>query len=278
MKKNKTYSIGEMSEICRISKKTLRYYDELGLIPSQRNDHNNYRYYTHDSLLIIPVLKYYKQMGFKLNEILDITAKDTPDTYSRLKECFLNKMNEITREQEELRQKNISIHDWHTLIVEAQMVTENKINEISIKYVPEAIFLSQSQISGNTAKDDIINISWTNYIEEINNAITGPVIIKYHSLDNRIKKIENQKITILQQSVFPPAEKDKYIFGNALMLSCYYIGEHDGLPAEYERICAWAKKHKYKLAEEVYERYITDYWTNCPSSKFVTEILIKISR
>ena len=62
------YSIGEMSQLCNVSKKALRFYDKIGLISSLRHDYNNYRLYTHDELLMVPVLKYYKQMGFKLDE------------------------------------------------------------------------------------------------------------------------------------------------------------------------------------------------------------------
>jgi len=55
------YTIGDMSSICNISRKALRYYEKIGLISSTRNDFNNYRYYTDDALLAIPVIKYYSR-------------------------------------------------------------------------------------------------------------------------------------------------------------------------------------------------------------------------
>lgn len=278
MKTKKLYSIGEISQICNISKKTLRYYDEIGLLPSQRQDFNNYRCYSHDALLAIPVLKYYKQMGFKLNEIFDVINKDMSDSYTQLKECFSLKMTEIIQEQESLRKKNIAIQHWYKLMSEAESIIQNKINEISIKYVPALRLLYQEQVSRNQQKDDIINITWGNYVESIQNEITGPVFIKYHSIEERKDNKDTQHITILQESIMPAKETETVLFGEKLMLSCYHVGDHEGIPNEYERICAWAKKHKYVLAEESYERYVIDYWTGCDSSKFVTEILIEISR
>ena len=59
------YTISQMSEISKISKKALRFYDDLGLISCKRHGGNNYRYYTQDELLAIPPLKYYKQMERK---------------------------------------------------------------------------------------------------------------------------------------------------------------------------------------------------------------------
>jgi hypothetical protein len=39
-------TIGEFSKICRVSPKTLRYYDQIGLLkPSQVSSDSGYRYY-----------------------------------------------------------------------------------------------------------------------------------------------------------------------------------------------------------------------------------------
>ena len=43
-------TIGEFSNICRVSTKTLRYYAEIGLIlPDEINPENGYRYYSIDN-------------------------------------------------------------------------------------------------------------------------------------------------------------------------------------------------------------------------------------
>ena len=56
MPRKQQYSIGELSQLCNVSKKALRFYDKIGLISSLRHDYNNYRMYTHDELLLVPVL------------------------------------------------------------------------------------------------------------------------------------------------------------------------------------------------------------------------------
>ena len=43
----KLYSIGEVSRICNVSKKALRFYDQIGVIsPDMVSEENNYRYYS----------------------------------------------------------------------------------------------------------------------------------------------------------------------------------------------------------------------------------------
>ncbi|MDT2704299.1 MerR family transcriptional regulator [Enterococcus dongliensis] len=66
----KLLSIGEAADICHVSRKTLRFYEELGLlVPDYVSPQNNYRYYSEETVMLIPILKYYKQMGFRLQEI-----------------------------------------------------------------------------------------------------------------------------------------------------------------------------------------------------------------
>ncbi|WP_312092394.1 MerR family transcriptional regulator, partial [Aminipila sp.] len=78
MEEKEYYSIGEVSKICNISKKALRFYDKIGIIsPDKVCDDNNYRYYNRTTLLSLPVIKYYKQMGFKLEEMRELFEGNT---------------------------------------------------------------------------------------------------------------------------------------------------------------------------------------------------------
>ena len=62
-------SIGEFSKICKVSTKTLRYYDEIGLInPSKINQENGYRYYSIEQLETMLFVNRLKQYNFSLEE------------------------------------------------------------------------------------------------------------------------------------------------------------------------------------------------------------------
>ena len=89
------YSIGELSRLCNVSKKALRFYDKIGLISSLRHDYNNYRMYTHDELLMVPVLKYYKQMGFKLDEMKSFISGQSGNVYNTMRSAFEKKIKEL---------------------------------------------------------------------------------------------------------------------------------------------------------------------------------------
>ena len=271
------YSIGEMSKICNISKKALRYYDQINLISSQRQDYNNYRYYTLKSLLTVPVIKFYKQMGFKLDEMRSFIEGDSKNIYRNIQKSFLAKIEELEQEQETLRRKHISVKDWYELIQEAELVIENGICEVSMKYLDPVDVLFHKQHFENDIEASIINIDFTNYVEELGNEITGPVL---HHFSSHTKRVSNtaQPIRVLQRALMPVPDEACTKFGGFMVASCYHIGPHDNINETYNKIFRWAHKHDYVLEDDCYERYVTDYWTTKKSSKFVTEVIIKAQR
>lgn len=277
MKYKGRYFIGDMSKICNISKKTLRYYDKINLIPSHRHDYNNYRYYTYESLLAVPVIKYYKQMGFTLDEMKEFIEGKDSDVYGAIQRSFLAKIKELEAEQEAIRRKHVSVKDWYELILEAEMVIDNSIQEVSIKYVDSSRLLFHDQVFDNDIKSSIINLEFTKYVEDLNNEITGPVFINFSSFRDRMED-RSQDIRILQKTLIPCSEETTFTFGGHMMVSCYHIGAHEQIHKTYQKICQWARQNRYVLGEESYERYVTDYWTTRNTSKFVTEILIRASR
>ncbi len=273
MKHKERYSIGEVSKICNISKKALRYYDNIGLISSERSSINNYRYYSNESLLSVPVIKYYKQMGFKLDEMRGFIEGNV---YTAIKRSFNSKIVELKKIQEETRRMYVSVKDWHSLIVEAEMVIDKNILEVAIKYVESSDYLYQEQTFRNI-KESIINIEFTNYVERVNNEITGPVIINFSSFKDRIQN-NTQNVIIMQKTLKECKEKEKMKFGGLMMISCYHIGSHETIHETYEKIRKWSLGHNYVIGEESFERYVTDYWTTRSTSQFVTEVMMKVSR
>ena len=116
MEDKKHYSIGEVSEICNVTRKALRFYDKIGMIVPDEIGENNYRYYSRQTLLEVPVIKYYKQMGFRLEEMKQlINGSD----YDQLERNFRSKMDELNELEKGLIIQRTSVKDWYNLILEA---------------------------------------------------------------------------------------------------------------------------------------------------------------
>lgn len=275
MSEEKLYSIGMVSEICNLSKKAIRYYDKMGILcPDKVADDTGYRYYSKRTLLTVPMIKYYKQSGFKLDEMKDFLEGTT---YSVFEKSFREKIEELRILENELNLKITSINDWYNLIIEAQSVIENNVNDVAVKYIERDFLIFLDQEFEYDYMDSIINIEFTNYIERIHNAITGPVIIQFPSYEEKMNGTCN-KMRILQKTILRCKDTEVTEFGGCMVASCYHIGEHETIQETYKKIVSWAEAHGYLCASESYERYVTDYWTTKNSDKFVTEVLIKIMR
>ncbi|WP_346870059.1 MerR family transcriptional regulator [Clostridium sp. UBA5119] len=269
------YSIGKVEEICKITKKALRYYDKMGILsPDKVADESGYRYYSKKNLLSVPVIKYYKQSGFKLEEMRAFLQGTTYDFFDK---SFRTKIDELRELEKEINLKIRSVRDWHALIVEAQMIIENNVCDVSIKYIDERNLIFLNQNFNYDYMECIINIEFNNYIDSINNAITGPVIICFPSFEDKING-KCSKMKIMQETILKCKDEESIEFGGWLAASCYHIGTHETINETYIKIKEWAKEHDYICSEESYERYVTDYWTTKNTDKFVTEILIKIRR
>ncbi len=68
--------IGTFSRICQVSVKTLRYYDEIGLLkPVQIDRFTGYRFYTIEQLPRINRILALKELGFSLEEIAQVISQ-----------------------------------------------------------------------------------------------------------------------------------------------------------------------------------------------------------
>lgn len=275
MEDKEYYSIGEVSKICNISRKTLRFYDEIGLIsPDRICDENNYRFYNRKTLLSVPVVKYYKQMGFRLEEMREFIEGNT---YVVFGDQFRKKIEELKELESSIMKKYTSIKDWRDLILEAQMVIESQVNEVGVKFVEASEYCYMDQEFHYNYMESIINIPFTNYIESIENEITGPVMIKFSSFKDKMAS-KSSDMRILQKTILECDMDKTETVGGYMMISCYHIGAHETIDDTYKKILNWADTHGYQCVSESYERYVTDYWTTRNSNQFVTEIMIRATK
>ena len=64
------YKIGEFSKIVDIPVRTLRFYDEYGVLqPSEIDNYTGYRYYTEKDIKECKIIKLLKSVDFTLDEI-----------------------------------------------------------------------------------------------------------------------------------------------------------------------------------------------------------------
>lgn len=272
----KLHSIGEAAEICNVSRKTLRFYEELGLlVPDYISPKNGYRYYSDDTVMLIPVLKYYKQMGFHLQEMTGVSNNSDYFFHQR---NFLTKLEVLKQEEERIQNCHESVSDWVGLLNEGTIAMENNMNNISLKYIDRDYYFFLEQDFEYDYKKSIINIEWTNYLGASDSEITGPVILSFDDYrakaDGRMKRA-----TVVQK----PVRNSKFLlprqdFGGQMFVCMYHLGNQKLIADKYALIEEWANRHHYQLGPSCYERYVIDYWSTQDTNKFVTEIMLPVQK
>ena len=64
-----TLSVKELSELAHVSRRTLRYYDQIGLLVPARNERNGYRSYGADDAFRLQQILFYRELGLELDQI-----------------------------------------------------------------------------------------------------------------------------------------------------------------------------------------------------------------
>ncbi|MEJ5362847.1 MAG: MerR family transcriptional regulator [Spirochaetota bacterium] len=69
-----TYSIGELAKLLEMSTRTIRYYEELGLLNSVKRVENGRRIYTDDDVRRLKLIKRLKILGLTLSEMHELES------------------------------------------------------------------------------------------------------------------------------------------------------------------------------------------------------------
>lgn len=91
-----SYTVKKLAKISGVSKRTLHWYDEIGLLKPAHYGANGYRYYEEEQLLLLQQILFFRELGFHLNDIqsmLNSTDFDKVRALSAHKQTLEETMN-----------------------------------------------------------------------------------------------------------------------------------------------------------------------------------------
>ncbi len=112
-------SIGQLAKQANVSNRTLRYYEELGLINPKTRGENRYRYYDESHIQRINTIKMLQEGGFALKEIVDALVPP------------LDPSGKITYQGQEIAKKIFqALAEQRCRLLERQRELEKTVGEI----------------------------------------------------------------------------------------------------------------------------------------------------
>lgn len=79
------YTVKKLAQLSGVSARTLRFYDEIGLLKPAFYGDNQYRYYEEEQLLMLQQILFFRELGFPLSDIQRILSSDDFDKIESLK-------------------------------------------------------------------------------------------------------------------------------------------------------------------------------------------------
>ncbi len=144
MSKKTRLKIGEFSQLMQVTVKTLRHYEQKGLLlPDEVDEWTGYRYYSIDQMQKLQAIRDLQRLGFSLDEIKDLFEDNS---HIPSIQQMTEKIKETEAQLKQLIARRNRLLDWRN--TRKEMKTMEKF---SIQSLPEIIVASHREILPNYA-------------------------------------------------------------------------------------------------------------------------------
>lgn len=115
------YTIKQLADLANVSRRTLRYYDQIDLLKPTAVGDNNYRYYDQKTVLRLQQIRFYQELDFSLDEIRKILDRSDFNTLQSLQT-----QKEALQQQAKRLDRLINTIDKTILHLEGKIKMDNK--------------------------------------------------------------------------------------------------------------------------------------------------------
>lgn len=264
MKEKTYYSIGQVSNICKVPIKTLRYYDEIKLlIPNVRKETSNYRYYSKEQLITAFMIRQLRSLGFNLKDIKDIINENKIESYI---ENVKKRMEEIDNEMLELKKKRQENECLLQRLGEGQQYlnmdfdTEDPESMYKIEVIPSIHLLSSRSVIKSYRNEEVSLERWIAINEdalEHNLQITGSIYVTFHTeLFGQFFSKDCDIEFAIQVAEDTTVNENIRDFGGFEAATVIYKGNYGNIFKTYIALKRWIDENEYEVCGNVTEQFL----------------------
>lgn len=271
------FRIGDFSKLAKTTTKTLRFYDEVGLLkPSFIDNTNGYRYYEAKQLLDLNRIIALRQIGLSIDKIKKALVSNTNIEITEIYQAHkIHIENEIKLLQDKLSRINYLLND-----INAKEQTDH---QVTLKKMPQhTVYYEQGLVSGFKEISKFI-LDTVNKMKHrnLNMKFLSPAYSYITYLDNEYK--ESDIRIAYAQAVEPSSihndKKQAFKTYDAALLACIcHKGPYKKLPESYGYIMDWIAKNGCSMMDNPRECYIKGPLDISHAEEWVTEIQIPIAK
>lgn len=266
---NTLYKIGMFAAMSRVTVKTLRFYEEQGLLqPALIHPETGYRYYTLSQMAVLHQITALKMAGFTLEDIARINAgADEQELLLKKKAELLTKIAELTRQ--------IAIVDGY--------LSKNRSalsNPVLIKTIPETtVAAMKTRIESYDRLFDAMP-----KIGAVMESVGCECALPEYCFTNYLEpgyKDEDILVELCESVTAVKKERDGLYFRvmPSVQAACiFHKGSYSTFSESYETVLKFIEENGYEIAGAIRESYIDGIWNKDDESQWLSEIQVPIKK
>lgn len=255
----------QFANLHEINKRTLHYYDSIGLFSPLTKGENGYRYYDLSQSVDFEYIRMLKELNMSIEEIRCYFQNPSPEKFLEIADT---KETEINREIRKLKRikKILQTRKQQLHFCENLNVQEVRIEECPAE---KLLFLPYT-----FTEDDISQLfSYVRNTWSLKQICMG--IGSFISLD-KVKNRNFEKYDGLYTPALDSSSSAQTLEKPQARYLCgYQKGSWDMLPAIYERMLNYAQEHQLQLTGYAYEIGLNEFAISRPE-EYITKIMIQI--
>lgn len=270
------FRIGLFAAMNKVTVKTLRYYDEEGLLkPTKIDDLTNYRYYSAEQMIPLRRILSFREIGFSIKEIQKIISEEKSD--AELIDYLRAKKEEVSQRLINEKKRVKSIDQYIQ-----ELEKENKMSDYNVitKELPTVIAAcAKTQVPNYDAFFKIV-------------PPMGEIMIKqgakcqepeycftiFH--DGKYKE-KDLNVEICEAVVEAKESVDGIVYREVqggLAACTLHKGPYRTIGSAYTALTRWIEDNGYKVTQPPRESYIDGIWNKDSEEDWLTEVQIPIKK
>jgi DNA-binding transcriptional MerR regulator/effector-binding domain-containing protein len=252
--------IGRFSQLTRLSKKALRFYDEAGILkPVLVDNASGYRYYSLSQLNDAEQIRQLRELGLALEVIRAVLHASTPEERQAL----------LQQEQQRLRSQILTYQQALEKIESLSTQTSEYV--VSLKTVEAQPYVAVRKLCSSQDVCGLIFEAQQALLCEVKRLglrLAGPSVVVYHESSTQDAQTDEQSDTWDVEVCQPynaewPVEAQASLsvgeLAPATVAFSVHAGFYDGflgLERAYQAVWQWIRQHGYETAGPAREIYL----------------------
>lgn len=264
-KSNIKLTTSQFAQLHHVNKRTLHYYDNIGLFSPNMKGENGYRYYDLDQSITFEYILMLKELGLSIHEIEEYIQRPTEEKFIHL---AATKEIELDQQIKKLKLIKKTIHEKKKQIERCQLLAASTLEIIACEE-EELLFLPYD-FDDEDLSNSFFYMTKAWDIDQIRMGVGGMISVE-KVLQNDFSKYDG----IYTPALHPIGEKNMHIKPKGTYLTYYHRGEWDTLPEAYQQIIAYAKENQLKMTGYAYEIGMNEFALS-KEEDYVTKIAIRV--